>query len=105
METRLYYYQALKLGSAFEEFPMTASPENFPLIGRPVAHHHTRAASGRGTAANEFTASDPTEGVTTFTARTLSVRVDLEEEYVEDSADTLDTVLGTGLAACDGAGC
>ena len=97
METRLYYYQALKLGSAFEEFPMTHSPQNFPLIGRPTAHHHSRAASGRGTAANEFTASDPTEGVTTFTARTLSVRVDLEEEYVEDSADTLDTVLEQAL--------
>jgi hypothetical protein len=97
METRLYYYQALKLGSAFEEFPMTASPENFPLIGRPTAHHHSRAASNRGVAANEYVASDPTEGVTTFTARTLSVRVDLEEEYVEDSADTLDTVLEQAL--------
>ena len=62
-------------------------------VGRGKAYHHTRAASARGETANEFRASDPDEGVVTFTARTLSVRVDLLEEYVEDSADTMQTLL------------
>ena len=94
METLAYYYQALKLGMAFEEFTMPNSPYTYPIIGRPTAHYATRANSQRGTAADEFPLSaDADEGAVTFTARTISVRVDLEEEYVEDSAMAMEALV------------
>ena len=93
METLQYYYQALRVASAFEEFTMTRRREPFPIIGRPEAQYQTTRGPNRGDTTDEFTATDPDEGVTMFVARTLHVRVDLEEEYVEDSANVLDTLL------------
>ena len=93
MNTLQYYYQALRVASAFEEFPMTRRRETFPIIGRPEAQYQPTRGPKRGNETDEFSATDPDEGVTMFTARTLHVRVDLEDEYVEDSANVLDTLL------------
>ena len=88
------YYQQLRVGSTFEEFPMSNGIEHFPIIGRPKAQYNAgRTASARGTAANEFTANDPDEGVTTFTARLLTVRTDVLEEYAEDTRGVLEELL------------
>lgn len=92
MQTLQYYYQALRVASAFEEYPMTHGVETFPIIGRPEAQYQTARGPSRATT-DEFTATDPDEGITIFRARTLHVRVDLEEEYVEDAANVLDKLL------------
>ena len=93
METLQYYYQALRVVSAFDEFPMAHRMETFPIIGRPEAQHQTARGPKRGDETDEFSATDPDQGVTTFTARTLHVRVNLEDEYIEDSANVLETLL------------
>ena len=93
MDTLQYYYQALRVVSAFEEFPMTRRTETFPIIGRPEAQYQTARGPKRGDETDEFSSTDPDEGVTTFTARTIHVRVDLEDEYVDDTANVLDTLL------------
>ena len=93
MQTMQYYYQALRVASAFDEHPMTHRVETYPIVGRPEAQYQTTRGPKRGNETDEFSATDPDEGVTMFTARTLHVRVNLEEEYVEDSANVLDTLL------------
>lgn len=88
MQTMSRYYQQLKVAATFgEPYPMNNGIVHYPIMGRPTARHSSRAASNRGTDTNEYRASDPDEGVVTFTARTLSVRVDLIDEYNEDSAN------------------
>ena len=89
-----YYYLNLKVADLFNEFPMPHSPFRWDILGRPEAKYHGETpASARGAAANEIDADDPDQGVVTFTARKLTVRVDLTEEFVEDSVDMYYNVL------------
>ena len=92
MEVLSYYYQALRVASAFEEYPMERGVEMYPIIGRPTAQHQATRGTQRGNTTDEFSATTPEEGVTIFHARTLHVRVDLMEEYVEDS-NVMETLL------------
>ena len=88
-EVQKYYYLALKVASLFNEFTMPQNPFRWDILGRPAAKLRAEpTASERGVVANEVVASDPVQGVVTFTAKVLTVRVDLTEEFTEDAIDT-----------------
>ena len=88
-EVQKYYYLALKVAALFNEFTMPQNPFNWDILGRPAAKLRAEpTASARGTAANEVVAADPVQGVVTFTAKVLTVRVDITEEFTEDAIDT-----------------
>ena len=88
-EVQKYYYLALKVTMLFSEFTMPQNPFRWDIIGRARAHRRAEpAATERGTAANEITAANPAQGVVTFDAEVLTVRVDLTEEFTEDAIDT-----------------
>ena len=94
MEILTRFYQELEVATAFMDFDMPQSPFTWPLMGRGQAKRRTRAtASARGTAANEYPENSSDTNKVTFEAETLSVRQDLEEEFVEDSADMLMNLL------------
>ena len=86
-EVQKYYYLALKVASLFNEFTMPQNPFRWDILGRPAAKLRAEpTASARGT--NEVTANNPVQGVVTFDAKVLTVRVDLTEEFTEDAIDT-----------------
>ena len=88
-EVQKYYYLALKVAALFNEFTMPQNPFNWDILGRPAAKLRAEpTASARGTAANEVVATNPVQGVVTFTAKVITVRVDLTEEFTEDAIDT-----------------
>ena len=88
-EVQKYYYLALKVASLFNEFTMPQNPFRWDILGRPVAKLRGEpTASLRGTVANEVVAENPKQGVVTFDAVVLTVRVDLTEEFTEDAIDT-----------------
>ena len=88
-EVQKYYYLGLKVAALFREFTMPQNPFRWDILGRPTAHRRAQpTASERGVVANEITASDPVQGVVTFEAEVLTVRVDLTEEFAEDTIDT-----------------
>ena len=83
-----YYYLELKVAALFNEFDMPTRQFTWDLLGRPEAKYRAeQTASLRGTAANEVVATDPVQGVVQFTAKKLTVRVDVTDEFVEDSID------------------
>ena len=89
-----YYYLALKVAPLFNEFTMPHNPFRWDILGRPTAHRRAEPSTNqRGTAGDEITASNPAQGVVTFEAEVLTVRVDLTEEFVEDTVDTYFDVL------------
>ena len=68
---------------------MPQNPFHWDILGRPAVYRRAEpTASARGTAANEVTAATPPQGVVTFDAEVLTVRVDLTEEFTEDTIDT-----------------
>lgn len=88
------FYQELEVATAFMDFDMPVDNFTWPLMGRGKAKRRTRAtASARGTAANEYPENSSDTDKVTFIAETLSVRQDLEEEFVEDSPDMLMSLL------------
>ena len=88
-EVQKYYYLALKVASLFNEFTMPQNPFRWDILGRPSAKLRGEpTASLRGTIGNEVVATDPVQGVVTFDAVVLTVRVDLTEEFTEDAIDT-----------------
>ena len=93
-----YYYLALKATMLFSEFTMPHNPFRWDILGRPTAHRRAEPATNqRGTAGDEITASNPAQGVVTFDAEVLTVRVDLTEEFVEDSVDMYWEVLANEM--------
>ena len=94
MEILSRFYQELEVASAFMEFELPHSPFNWPLMGRGKARRRVRpTASARGVAANEYPEDSSDTNKVTFESETLSVRQDLEEEFVEDSPDMLMNLL------------
>ena len=88
-EVQKYYYLELKVAALFREFTMPQNPFHWDILGRPAVYRRAEpTASARGTAANEVTAATPPQGVVTFDAEVLTVRVDLTEEFTEDTIDT-----------------
>ena len=88
-EVQKYYYLALKVASLFNEFTMPQNPFRWDILGRPAAKLRAEpTASERGVVANEVVSADPVQGVVTFEAKVLTVRVDLTEEFTEDAIDT-----------------
>ena len=88
-EVQKYYYLSLKVAALFNEFTMPQNPFRWDILGRPAVYRRAEpTASARGTAANEVTAATPPQGVITFDAEVLTVRVDLTEEFTEDAIDT-----------------
>ena len=88
-EVQKYYYLALKVAMLFNEFTMPNNPFRWDILGRPTAHRRTEpTATNRGVTANEITASNPVQGVVTFDAEVITVRVDLTQEFTEDAVDT-----------------
>ena len=88
-EVQKYYYLALKVAALFNEFTMPQNPFRWDILGRPAVYLRAEpTASLRGTVANEVTAATPPQGVITFDAEVLTVRVDLTEEFTEDAIDT-----------------
>ena len=96
MDILYRFYQELEVASAFMEFEMPHSPFTWPLLGRGSAQRRTRAtASARGTAGNEYPEDSSDTNKVTYETETLSVRQDIEEEFVEDSSDMLMNLLTT----------
>ena len=88
-EVQKYYYLALKVAMLFNEFTMPNNPFRWDILGRPTAHLRAEpSATNRGVDANEITASNPKQGVVTFDANVITVRVDLTQEFTEDAVDT-----------------
>jgi hypothetical protein len=103
-EMLTYYYQELMVASAFESFTMPNDPFRYDILGRPTTYLRSQpTASTRGSSTVEYTASDPAQGVVTFTTVEMAARVDIARRFDEDALDaympTLEQVLIPGAMA------
>ena len=87
-----YYYEKLEVGGSFMSFPMPRSPYTRPIMGRPTAKRRTTPTASTRGGNNEKTASDPANNIVTFEAEKMAVRIDLHDDFVEDT-DDLDDVI------------
>ena len=102
-EMLTYYYQELMVASAFESFTMPNDPFRYDILGRPTTYLRSQPTASTRGGSNEYTASDPTQGVVTFTTVEMAARVDIARRFDEDALDaympTLEQVLIPGAMA------